>query len=367
MFMTNIRTQKDNAKNNLVINNMTLFGHEQLVFCNDAETGLKAIIAIHDTTLGPALGGTRMWNYSNEADALEDVLRLSRGMTFKAAISGLKLGGGKAVIIGDSKTLKTESLMRKFGQYVDSLGGKYITAEDVGVSIRDMEFVRMETKHVTGIPQDMGGSGDPSPVTAFGVYMGMKASAKFKWGSDNLNGRTIALQGIGKVGENLLKHLIKEGANVIINDIDSLRLNELANHYGVSFVKGDDIYDVEMDIYAPCALGATVNPNTITRLNCDIIAGAANNQLADEERDSQLCFEKSICYAPDFLINAGGLINVYSELKGYNREHALNQTREIYNTTLEILRKAELDHISTHSAALEIAHQRLCKQRSLNN
>jgi leucine dehydrogenase len=365
--MTNLHAQKDTIKNNLVFKNMTLFDHEQLIFCNDAETGLKAIIAIHDTTLGPALGGTRMWDYTNEEDALEDVLRLSRGMTYKAAISGLKLGGGKAVIIGDSKTLKTESLMRKFGKYVDTLGGKYITAEDVGMTIRDMEFVRMETKHVTGIPETIGGSGDPSPVTAFGVYMGMKASAKYKWGSDNLNGRTIALQGIGNVGENLLKHLIKEGANVIINDIDTLKLNKLAKYYGVTFVNGDDIFDIEMDIYAPCALGATVNPNTITRLNCDIIAGAANNQLADEERDSQLCFEKGICYAPDFLINAGGLINVYTELKGYNREHALSQTREIYNTTLEILRKAEFDHISTHSAALEIAHQRLGEQRNPKN
>ena len=354
-----VNAQKIAKKNDLVVSNMTLMGHEQVVFCQDARTGLKAIIAIHDTTLGPALGGTRMWDYAKEEDALQDVLRLSRGMTFKAAISGLQLGGGKAVIIGDSKTKKTEALMRKFGQYVDSLGGKYITAEDVGMSTKDMEYVRMETKHVTGIPESMGGSGDPSPFTAFGVYMGMKASAKYKWGSDNLDGKTIVVQGVGHVGENLVKHLSKEGANVVINDINKQRLNELADEFGATIVMGDAIFDLDMDIYAPCALGATVNRDTISRLKCDIIAGAANNQLADEQRDGKLCVNKGICYAPDFLINAGGLINVYSELKGYNREDAINQTREIYNTTLQIFKKAELENISTHLAALEIAEQRI--------
>jgi len=201
--MTTARAPEKIEKNDLVLSKMTLMGHEQLVICQDAETGLKAIIAIHDTTLGPALGGTRMWAYSNDEDAFQDVLRLSRGMTFKAAISGLELGGGKAVIIGDAKTEKTEALMRKFGQYVDSLGGKYITAEDVGMSTKDMEYIRMETKHVTGIPESMGGSGDPSPVTAFGVYMGMKASAKYKWGSDKLLGKTVVVQGVGHVGKNL--------------------------------------------------------------------------------------------------------------------------------------------------------------------
>ena len=357
--MTLAKTQKKTNRNGLVVSNMMLMGHEQIVFCQDTKTGLKAIIAIHDTTLGPALGGTRMWDYANEEDALHDVLRLSRGMTFKAAISGLKLGGGKAVIIGDAKTEKTEALMRKFGQYVESLGGKYITAEDVGMCTKDMEYVRMETKHVTGIPERMGGSGDPSPVTAFGVYMGMKASAKFKWGSDNLNGKTVVVQGVGHVGENLVKHLTEEGANVIINDINKVRLNELAEEFGATIVLGDAIFDLDMDIYAPCALGATVNPETISRLKCEIIAGAANNQLADEKRDGQLCTDKGICYAPDFLINAGGLINVYSEINGYDREHAINQTREIYNTTLEILKKADVEYITTHTAALEIAEQRI--------
>ena len=357
--MTIVNAEKTITNEGLVVSKMTMMGHEQVVFCQDSETGLKAIIAIHDTTLGPALGGTRMWDYANEEDAIQDVLRLSRGMSFKAAISGLELGGGKAVIIGDATTQKTEALMRKFGEYVDSLGGKYITAEDVGMSTKDMEYVRMETKHVTGIPESMGGSGDPSPVTAFGVYMGMKASAKFKWGSDNLDGKTVLVQGIGHVGENLVKHLTEEGAKVIINDINETRLAELAEEFGATIIMGDAIYDLDIDIYAPCALGATVNPSTLSRLKCEIIAGAANNQLADEVRDGQLCSDKGIVYAPDFLINAGGLINVYSEIKGYDKEHAINQTREIYNTTLEILKKSELEDMTTHAAALEIAEQRI--------
>ena len=249
-----------------VVGKMETMGHEQVVFCNDKVTGLKAIIAIHDKTLGPALGGTRMWNYSSEAEALQDVLRLSRGMTFKASISGLNLGGGKAVIIGDSSKDKTEALMKKFGEYVDSLGGKYITAEDVGMNTKDMEYIREKTKHVTGIPESMGGSGDPSPVTAYGVYMGMKAAAKYKWGNDSLEGKTVAVQGIGHVGENLVKHLSKEGAKIIINDINKKRLEEIAQQFNAEIVMGDEIYDLDMDIYAPCALGATLNPETIARL-----------------------------------------------------------------------------------------------------
>ncbi len=346
-----------------VISDMQRMGHEQLLFCQDQETGLKAIIAIHDTTLGPALGGTRMWNYANERDALQDVLRLSRGMTFKAAISGLELGGGKAVIIGDSKKGKTESLMRRFGKFVDSLGGKYITAEDVGMTPRDMEYVRMETKYVTGIPESIGGSGDPSPVTAFGVYMGMKASAKYKWGSDILKDKIVLVQGIGHVGETLVKYLTEEGARVLINDIDQEKLTKLSEQFDAKVVLGDSIFDLDMDIYAPCALGGTVNPGTINRLRCDIIAGAANNQLSNEVRDAQLCAERGICYAPDFLINAGGLINVYSEIKGYDTQHALNQTRKIYDTTLEILKKSELNSITTHDAALKIASERIKSAR----
>ena len=357
--MIDVKHLEQVAETNPVLLKMSEMRHEQVLFCQDNETGLKAIIAIHNTVLGPALGGTRMWKYDNELDALKDVLRLSRGMTYKAAVTGLALGGGKAVIIGDASKEKTEALMRKFGEYVDSLGGKYITAEDVGMSTKDMEYVKMETDHVTGIPVEMGGSGDPSPVTAYGVYMGMKASVKFKWGSDDLNGKRVVVQGIGHVGENLVKHLTDEGATVIINDINEDRLREVSEMYGAEIIMGDAIYDAEMDIYAPCALGATVNDETLSRLKCSIIAGAANNQLEDEKAHGEAIKHRGIVYAPDFLINAGGLINVYSELHGYDRDQALERTRKIYDTTLEILVKAEQEHTTTHEAALRIAEQRI--------
>ncbi len=357
--MIDVKYLEEVADTNPILRKMSEMRHEQVLFCQDNETGLKAIIAIHNTVLGPALGGTRMWKYDNELDALKDVLRLSRGMTYKAAVTGLALGGGKAVIIGDASKEKTEALMRKFGEYVDSLGGKYITAEDVGMSTKDMEYVKMETDHVTGIPVEMGGSGDPSPVTAYGVYMGMKASAKFKWGSDDLNGKRVVVQGIGHVGENLVKNLTEEGATVIINDINEARLREVSEIYGSEIIMGDAIYDAEMDIYAPCALGATVNDDTLSRLKCSIIAGAANNQLEHEKVHGEAIKYRGIVYAPDFLINAGGLINVYSELHGYDREQALERTRNIYDTTLEILVKAEQEDITTHEAALSIAEQRI--------
>jgi leucine dehydrogenase len=349
-----------------ILDMMQSMEHEQLVFCNDKETGLKAIIAIHDTTLGPALGGTRMWQYENDMDAVIDVLRLSRGMTLKASITGLNLGGGKAVIIGDANKTKTEALMRKFGQYVNSLGGRYITAEDVGMTAKDMEYVKKETDFVTGIPVEMGGSGDPSPVTAFGVYMGMKAAAKHKWGSDDLSGKIVAVQGVGHVGENLVKHLSEEGATVLINDINTENLKKVSNKYPTTIIDGDAIYDTDMDIYSPCALGATINDLTINRLKCQIIAGAANNQLKDENIHSQLLKQKDILYAPDFLINAGGLINVYSELMDYDRETALQQTRKIYDTTLEIFSKAEQEHITTHQAALKLAKERIANAKKIH-
>ncbi|MBC8265638.1 MAG: Glu/Leu/Phe/Val dehydrogenase [Flavobacteriales bacterium] len=343
----------------IIIDKMDKMGHEQVVFCRDKETGLKAIIAIHDTTMGPALGGTRMWNYKNEIDALNDVLRLSRGMTYKAAITGLELGGGKAVIIGDARYDKSEALLRRFGQFVESLGGKYITAEDVGMSTKDMEYIRMETRHVTGTAEELGGSGDPSPVTAYGVYMGIKAATMYRWGDNSLEGKTILVQGIGHVGEHLVKHLTNEKANILINDINKERLKIISKKYGAKIVEGDSIYDLDMDIYSPCALGATLNTDTISRLKCEIVAGAANNQLEDEDVHAHQLLEKGIIYAPDFLINAGGLINVYSEIKRFSREQSLEKTENIYNTTLEILNKAEEDGITTNKAAISIAEQRL--------
>ena len=339
---------------------MSIFDHEQVVFCNDNKTGLKAIIAIHNTTLGPALGGTRMWPYATEAEALTDVLRLSKGMTYKAAITGLNLGGGKAVIIGDSRKDKTESMTRRFGKFVDTLGGKYITAEDVGMSTKDMEHIRMETKHVTGIPEAMGGSGDPSPVTAFGVYVSMKSSAKECWGSDSLAGKKVCVQGIGHVGSVLVDHLIKEEAKVFICDIFEDKLAEIKKkHPSVEVVAGDKIFDLEIDIYAPCALGATINSDSIARLKCSVICGAANNQLADEAIHGKMIMEKGIIYAPDFVVNAGGLINVYSELHGFAPAYAMEQAEKIYATTSEIFRLAKQDNIPSYLAANRTAENRL--------
>jgi leucine dehydrogenase len=258
-----------------VFGQLSFDNHEQVVFCNDKDTGLKAIIGIHNTVLGPALGGTRMWQYKNEWEALNDVLRLSRGMTFKSAITGLNLGGGKAVIIGDAKTQKTPELMRKFGEFVHSLSGRYITAEDVGMETADMDIVRDVTPYVTGISEARGGAGNPSPITAYGVFMGMKAAAKYKFGSELLEDKVVYVQGIGHVGEALVEHLSNEGAKVIIADINEERLQEVSKKYSATIYRGNDIYSEEMYIYAPCALGATVNDASIYKLKAQVIAGAA--------------------------------------------------------------------------------------------
>lgn len=335
-------------------------GHEQVVFCHDEPTGLKAIIAIHNTVLGPALGGTRMWNYASDQEALIDVLRLSRGMTYKASISGLNLGGGKAVIIGDAQKMKTEAFLRRFGRFVESLGGRYITAEDVNMKTRDMEYISMETKSVTGLPDTMGGGGDPSPVTAYGTYMGMKAAAKKVYGKDSLEGKKVAVQGVGQVGNYLVGYLRKEGAQVYVTDIFEDKLQAVAKEHGATVVGQDEIYDLNVDIYAPCALGATLNDDTLERLKCQIVAGAANNQLDDEIVHGQRLLEKGIVYAPDFLINAGGLINVYAEHQGnYLRERAYEQTEKIYTTCLDILNKSEKDGIPTQQAAIALAEKRI--------
>ena len=333
--------------------------HEQVVFCQDKDTGLKAIIGIHNTVLGPALGGTRMWNYTNEWEAVNDVLRLSRGMSFKSSISGLNLGGGKAVIIGDAKTQKTPELMRRFGQFVDSLSGKYITAEDVGMETKDMDTVREVTKYVTGISESKGGSGNPSPITAYGVFMGLKAAAKHKFGTDNLQGKRVLVQGIGHVGEVLVDHLTKNGAIVTIADINEQRIEEVVKKYGAKAFTGANLYAADVDIYAPCALGATINDETINKIQAKVIAGAANNQLANEVMHGNLLKERGILYAPDFLINAGGVINVYSELANLTSAQVMEKTENIYNTSLEIFKFAETNNITTHRAAMEIAQKRI--------
>lgn len=333
-------------------------GHEEVVYCHDKVSGLKAIIAVHNTTLGPALGGTRMWSYKTEEDALIDVLRLSEGMTYKAAAAGLNLGGGKAVIIGNPRTDKTEGMFRAFGQYVNSLNGRYITAEDVGTTVNDMEYVYMETPWVTGIPKSLGGSGDPSPYTAHGVLMAIRASAKQKLGADSLNGVRIAVQGLGNVGSHLVKYLKEEGAELTITDIDEIRTKTLAEQYGAATVAPDDITKTDCDIFAPCAMGAVINDQSLEELRCKVVSGGANNQLA-EPRHGTALKEMGILYAPDFVANAGGLMNVFVELEGYSVERALEKTTRIFDNMLEIFETAKQEDITTNDAALRVAKKRI--------
>lgn len=304
-----------------------------------------------------------MWKYANEWEALNDVLRLSRGMTYKSAISGLNLGGGKAVIIGNAATDKTPELITRFGEFVNSLSGKYITAEDVGTTTPDMDLIRDVTPYVTGISESRGGSGNPSPVTAYGVYMGMKAAAKYQFGTDNLAGKKILVQGTGHVGETLISYLAKEGAVLQITDINEDRLNAVAAKYGATIFTGVDLYSADVDIYSPCALGATINDETVNKIQAKVIAGAANNQLAVENIHGNILKERGIAYAPDFLINAGGIINVYSEIAGYGKEESLRRTENIYNTTLEIFAEAETNNITTHQAAMNIAQRRIDERK----
>lgn len=340
---------------------MQRMGHEQLVYCHDEASGLRAIIGIHSTVLGPALGGTRMWNYASEDQAVMDVLRLSQGMTYKASVAGLDLGGGKAVILGDARQHKSEALFKAYGRFVNSLSGKYITAEDVGTSKSDMEWIATETKHVSGLPESMGGSGDPSPVTAFGVYMGMKAGARVALGNDSLEGRKILVQGVGNVGTYLVEHLVAEGAHVWISDVYEPSIQKLLSRFPqLQVCPADQVSTADVDIYAPCALGATLNAQSIADLRCALVAGGANNQLATDE-DMQRLMDRSIAYAPDFVINAGGLINVYAEIKRLDREWALQKTRGIYDQTLAIFEQAAQDRVSTNEAAVRLAHQRLTK------
>lgn len=340
-------------------------GHERVVFCSNPDVGLQAIIAVHSTVLGPGLGGVRMWPYASVDDALTDVLRLSRGMTYKAAAAGLNLGGGKAVILGDPKTHKSEALFRAFGQFVDSLGGLYITAEDVGTDMEDMELILMETRWVTGVAPAHGGSGDPSPVTAYGVLQGIKAALRWKFEEPALAGRTVAIQGLGSVGYQLSGYLKEEGARVLGCDIDPEVVARAANDHGVAVVPPEEIFEAECDVFAPCALGAVLNPETIPRLKAPIVAGGANNQLADERRDGSALEQRGILYAPDFVINAGGLINVYNELTGYNQDRALRMTRGIYLNMMRVFEIAQAQEIPTYVAADRVAAERIHRLRRL--
>jgi len=346
---------------------MAQHGVEQLAFWHEPSLGYKGIIAVHDTTLGPALGGTRFWDYPSERDAVIDALRLAKSMTYKAAITGLDLGGGKAVIVAASRPAgdvvpDREAIFRAHGRAIESLGGRYITAEDVGTSEEDMEWVRKETTHVTGL---RGRSGDPSPLTAYGVYRGIKAAAHHRYGSDDLAGRHVAVQGVGHVGYHLCRDLHEEGARLTVCDIDPGRVERAEEEFGARSVDSDSIYSVEADVFAPCALGAVLDDDTLPALRCDIVAGGANNQLADARKHGLAIHRKGILYAPDYAINAGGVISVFGELKGWTAERARIKAGEIYGTLLQIFEAAERDEIATFEAADRVAERRLAEARHL--
>lgn len=333
-------------------------GHEQVVFCQNRDARLKAIIAIHNTVLGPALGGLRMWPYKNEAEALNDVLRLSRGMTFKNAVAGLNLGGGKAVIIGDPAKDKSEALFRAFGRFVNSLNGRYITAEDVGIDVNDMEWVYRETEFVTGVHQVHGGSGDPSPFTAYGTLQGLMAALSHKFGNEDVGKYSYAVQGAGHVGSEFIKLLREQGAKVYVTDINPESVRRCVEELGCEAVGPEEIYDTDADVYSPCALGGTVNEQTLPRLKCKIICGAANNQLATDEIGDEVT-RRGILYAPDYAVNAGGVMNISLEIDGYNRERAMRMMRTIYHNVGRIFQIAERDGISTYKAADRMAEERI--------
>ncbi|MBC8587817.1 Glu/Leu/Phe/Val dehydrogenase [Tissierellaceae bacterium BX21] len=339
------------------------YDYEQLVFCQDRNSGLKAIISIHDTTLGPALGGTRIWDYKSEEDAIVDALRLSKGMTYKNATAGLNLGGGKAVIIGDPTKIKSEELFRSFGRYIEGLGGRYITAEDMNTTTQDMALINDETDYVVGLE---GKSGNPSPVTAFGVYRGILAAANEVFGSDDLTGKVVAVQGLGSVGYAVCEHLVNAGAKLFVTDIRKESIERAVNNLGVTAVSPDEIYNVECDIFTPCAMGAVINDFTVEQLKCKIVAGSANNQLA-EEKHGEILREKGILYVPDFVINSGGVINVYEELLGYNKERAMKRASAIYDAVKKVIEISKRDNVPTFIAAERMAEERIEKIRKVNS
>jgi leucine dehydrogenase len=341
-----------------VLAHMNAGKHEQVVFAQDPKAGLRAIIAIHSTTLGPALGGTRMYPYATEEQALRDVLDLSRGMTYKAAAAGLDLGGGKAVIIGDPLKHKSDALLRAYGRFVNRLAGLFYTGEDVGTGVSDMDIVRTETRFVGGLSRERGGGGDPSPITAYGVLQGMQACAAERWRDDSLEGRTVAVQGLGKVGWHLTELLRKAKANVVGSDVNGDRADRASRELGISTVDPEAIYDVTADIFAPCALGGAISVDTVPRLKCEVIAGSANNQIASAAA-ARMVSERGILYAPDYVINAGGLMNVWVELQGYDRRRALTLAGNIYSNLRKVFSMACELKITTSAAADRIAEERL--------
>ena len=339
---------------------MTHYDYGELHLKRDAASGLRAVIAIHDTRRGPALGGCRFIHYKTEEDAIVDALRLARGMTYKAAISGVPHGGGKSVLIRPEGEFDRAALFRAFGTFVEDLGGHYITAEDSGTSLEDMEVVRTMTKHVTGIKPEHGGSGDPSPFTALGVRRGMEALVKFVLERDQLEGLRVAVQGIGHVGYHLCRQLHQRGAELIVADVDPLKSERAAREFGAQVVELQQIFQVECDVFSPCALGSALNDETIPRLNCKIVAGAANNQLAVPHNGDDL-YQRGIVYAPDYAINAGGLINVAAEVTGYDEKSVTQRVEGIYDIIWEIAQRAKQAMQPTHRIADTIAQEKLAQ------
>ncbi len=357
-FVFNMARREVNAMTTPLFEMMKTGGHEQILFCSDRETSLKAIIAIHNTSLGPALGGCRMWPYKTFDAALNDVMRLSRAMSYKAAVSNLPLGGGKSVIWGDPETDKTAALLKAFAKHIDHLGGRYIVAEDVGIGVPDIEAIRKVTSHVSGFPISDGGSGDPSPLTAYGVFCSMRACLEAVFGNASFEGKRIAIQGMGKVGTALAKLLHEADAKLYVSDMDPEKMAYATREFGADPIHGHEIYRVDCDIFSPCALGGTINERTIPSLSCPIVAGAANNQLEKPE-DIRLLEERKILYAPDYVINAGGLINIYEELKGYDKDRAYKRVGAIYGRLKEVFALAQAEGVSTAAAADRIAEARL--------
>lgn len=345
--------------------------HEQVVFCNHEESGLKAIIAIHDTTLGPALGGCRMWPYESEEEALRDALRLARGMTYKCAAADVDFGGGKAVIIGDPQKDKSPELFRAFGRFVESLNGRFYTGTDMGTTTEDFVYASRESNCIVGLPEEHGGSGDSSVPTALGVLQGIRATAQYLWDSDSIKGRTFAVQGLGKVGEKLVRLLWEEGASVVATDIHPQSLEELKREaeqakYPFQAVRPDDIYDIEADMFVPCAMGGVINDDTIFRLKCKAVVGSANNQLLHEKHGSMLD-ERGILFAPDYVVNSGGLIQVADELYGSNKERVMKKTRAIYDMVYSIYQYAAQNGIKTVEAANYLAEERIRRAKEINS
>ena len=337
--------------------------HEQIVYCSDKDLGLKAIIGIHDTTLGPSIGGTRMWNYSTEQDGLKDVLRLSKAMSLKSSLAGLNAGGGKAVIIGDLK-LKNQNFIKKYASFINDINGKYWTAQDVNISSQDMIWMKDVTPFVVGMPEEQGGLGDSSHPTAYGVYLGMKAASKFVYGNDSLEEKKIALQGIGKVGAKLIEYLAKENATIYVSDINKEILKNVTNKYKVRSFNNSELYSIDLDIFSPCALGGILNSESIKKLKCKIVAGAANNQLEDDKTHDIELKEKNIIYVPDFLINAGGVISVYHEqIQDLSKEKVFAMTENIYSKVEDVLKLSSKNNISTNVSAMKIALDRINRNR----